>query len=61
MMSVKNENENNLDDYKFPIVNLPFICSNIPVVPAYGVHISQLVRHSRTCGFYQDFMKEGSC
>jgi len=22
---------------------------------------AQLIRHSRTGGFYQDFMKEGSC
>jgi len=43
------------------MVNLPFICNNIPAVLAYGVYISQLVQHSRTCGFYQDFMKEGSC
>ena len=42
-------------------MNLPFIYYNIPAVPAYGVYISQLVRHSRTCGFYQDFMKECSC
>ena len=30
------------DDFNFPIVNFPFICSNIPV--AYGAHISQLIR-----------------
>ena len=28
------------DDLNFPIVNLPFICSNIPAAPAYGVYIS---------------------
>jgi hypothetical protein len=27
-------------DFNFPIVNFPFICSNIPAAPAYGVHIS---------------------
>jgi hypothetical protein len=27
------------DDFNFPIVNIPFICSNIPVAPAYGVYI----------------------
>ena len=26
------------DDFNFPIVNFPFICSNIPAAPAYGVH-----------------------
>ena len=24
------------DDFNFPIVNIPFICSNIPAAPAYG-------------------------
>ena len=24
------------DDFNFPIVNFPFICSNIPEAPAYG-------------------------
>jgi hypothetical protein len=27
------------DDSNFPIVNFPFICSNIPAAPAYGVYI----------------------
>ena len=31
------------DDYNFPIVNFPLICSNIPAVPAYGVYLSQLI------------------
>ena len=38
------------DDFNFPIVNFPFICSNIPAAPAYGVYISQLIRYSRACG-----------
>ena len=42
------------DDINFPIVNCPFICNNIPAAPAYGVYISQLIRYSRACGFYQD-------
>ena len=25
------------DDFNFPIVNFPFVCSNIPAAPAYGV------------------------
>jgi hypothetical protein len=37
------------DDFNFLIVNFPFICSNIPAAPAYGVYISQLIRYSRTC------------
>jgi hypothetical protein len=28
------------DDFLFLIVNFPFICSNIPATPAYGVYIS---------------------
>ena len=28
------------DDFDFPNVNFPFICSNIPAAPAYGVYIS---------------------
>jgi hypothetical protein len=42
-----------------PIVNFPFICSNIPAPPAYGVYISQLIRYSRACGTYQDFIDRG--
>jgi hypothetical protein len=33
------------DYFNFPIVNCPFICSNIPAAPAYGVYISQFVVH----------------
>jgi hypothetical protein len=47
------------DDFNFPIVNFPFICSNIPAAPAYGVYISQLIRYSRACGSYQDFLDRG--
>jgi hypothetical protein len=47
------------DDLNFPIVNFPFICSNIPAAPAYGVYISQLIRYSRACGSYQDFLNIG--
>ena len=47
------------DDFNFPIVNFSFICSNIPAVPAYGVYISQLIRYSRACGSYQDFLDRG--
>ena len=47
------------DDFNFPIVNFPFICSNIPAAPGYGVYISQLMRYSRACGSYQDFLDRG--
>jgi hypothetical protein len=47
------------DDFNFPIVNFPFICSNIPAAPAYGVYISQMIRYSKVCGSYQDFFDIG--
>ena len=46
-------------DFNFPIVNFPFIYSNILAAPAYGVYISQLIRYSRACGSYQDFCHRG--
>jgi hypothetical protein len=46
-------------DFIFPIVNFPFIYSNIPAAPTYGVYISQLVRYYRDCGTYQDFLERG--
>ena len=30
---------NKRDDFNFPIVNFPFVCSNIPAAPACGVHM----------------------
>jgi hypothetical protein len=47
------------DDFNFPIVNFPFICSNIPTVPAYGAYISQLIRYSKACGSCQDVLDRG--
>jgi hypothetical protein len=47
------------DDFNFPIVNFPFICSNIRAAPAYGVYIFQLIRYSRACDSYQDFLDRG--
>ena len=31
------------DDFRFPIVNFPFLGSNIPATPEYGVFVSQLL------------------
>jgi len=47
------------NDFNFPIMNFPFICSNIPTAPAYGVYISQLIRYSGAFGSYQDFRGRG--
>jgi len=30
--------------------------SNIPSSPAYGVYMSQLIRYSKTCNSYQNFI-----
>ena len=44
------------DDFDFEIVNFPHLSSNIPSSPAYGVYISQLIRYSRACSHYKDFL-----
>ena len=49
-----------LDDFNFSIVNFPFIDSNIPESPAYGVFIPQLIRYARVCSRYNDFLYIGS-
>jgi hypothetical protein len=45
------------DDFSFKIINFPNMCSNIPASPAYGVHISQLIRYARASSNYSDFLK----
>ena len=45
------------DDFDFKIVNFPYLCSNIPSSPAYGVYISQLIRYSRACSQYHNFLQ----
>ena len=37
-------------------MNFAFIWSNIQAAPVYGVYNSQLIRYSRACGSYQDFL-----
>ena len=44
------------DDFNFHIVNFPFMSSNIPSGPSYGVYISQLIRYARCCTYYDDFL-----
>ena len=43
----------------FPIVNFPFLSSNVPSAPAYGIYISQLILYARACSNYQDTMERG--
>ena len=44
------------DDFNFNIVNFPYLCSNIPKSPAYGVYVSQLIRYARASSLYEDFI-----
>ena len=44
------------DYFTFPLINFPFISSNIPASPAYGVYISQLISYFRACVKYNDFL-----
>ena len=39
------------------LLNFPNMCSNIPVSPAYGVYISQLIRYASASSNYSDFLK----
>ena len=47
------------DNFNFSIVNFPFLCSNIPSAPAYGVYVSQLVRYAIACCKFQDYVDRG--
>ena len=44
------------DTFGFHIVNFPFMSSNIPSAPAYGVYASQLIHYARCCSDYSDFI-----
>jgi hypothetical protein len=43
------------DDFSFTIVIFT-LCSNIPLSPAYGVYISQLIRYTMACSTYDQFL-----
>ena len=43
------------DAFGFHIVNFPFMSSNVPSTPAYGVYASQLIRYAHFCSNYSDF------
>ena len=49
------------DDFDFHIVNFPYLSSNIPSGPSYGVYISQLIRYARCCSHYDDFRYRHKC
>ena len=44
------------DAFGFHIVNFPFMSSNIPSAPAYGVYTSQLIHYAHCCSNYSDFL-----
>ena len=44
------------DDFNFHITNFPFLRSNMPSSPAYGVFISQLIQYARACFSYECFI-----
>jgi hypothetical protein len=47
------------DDFNFAIVSFPYTCSNIPLSPACGIYISQLIRYARACSTYDQFSSQG--
>ena len=49
------------DDFDFHIVNFPYLSSNIPSGPSYGVYISQLIRYARCCSHGDDFRYRNKC
>ena len=42
--------------FPWHITNFPFLSSNIPSLLAFGVFISQLIRHARACCSYEYFI-----
>jgi hypothetical protein len=38
--------------------NFPFLCGYISLPPANGVYISQLIRSTRACYVYENFLKQ---
>ena len=50
------------DNFNFNIVNYPFMCSNIPASPTYGLYILQLIRINRICDNFNtdiDYLQRG--
>ena len=43
------------DDFVFDIVNFPFLDSDVPRRPSYGVYISQLIPFARAYSHVKDF------
>ena len=58
---VSSEIYDKCDDFDFDIVNFPFLDSNVPRRPSYGVYISQLIRFARVCSHVDDFNTRNKC
>ena len=56
VFSCKHDRKNILLLLYFHVTNFPFLSSNIPSSPAYGVFISQLIRYARACSSYECFI-----
>ena len=46
-------------DFDFHIDNFPFLSSNIPSSPSYGVYVSELIRYARCCSYYDRVFPSG--
>ena len=58
LLFARDENNNiydKRDAFGFHIVNFPFMSSNIPSAPAYGVYAPQLIRYAPCSSSYSDF------
>ena len=53
---LKTELYDKREDFNIPIVNFPFVCNNIQITPAHRIYISQLIRYSTACDFYNNFL-----
>ena len=47
------------DDLSFTIINFPFLHRSIPLAPAYGMYVSQLVHYARAFFKHQDSVDRG--
>ena len=47
------------DFFNLCIVIFPFLCSNTPAAPAFGVYVSQFTRYSTASSKYVDFVERG--
>ena len=52
---VHTSNYDKRNDFRFPIVNFPWLSGDVPRLSSYGVYISQLVRFARCCISVSDF------